>query len=189
MSSQIRPSRSRSYIDPSVQGALMRKLSFHWLLLIVVNCVVFGGWVWLFERTDSSASDAMSTAFAKCMPFLVTSVALLPVFLFDTLRLTSRFAGPALRLRAALSDAANGLPVRPLKFRQDDFWQEMADSFNTVMERKNEPLRLAEESSTALAANGGNEMLTKQPVANDSSSSLGTRSADEAIRLLDSVNV
>ncbi len=188
MSAKIRSSRSRSYIDPSVQGALLRKLSFHWSVLIAVNCGVFGAWVWLFERADSSAGDAMSTAFSKCLPFLVTSAALLPIFLFDTLRLTSRFAGPALRFRAAISDAAQGLPVRPMQFRHDDFWQEMAESFNTLMKRQEETDRIARESQLAIAANGDGDGDGAVPEAqvsvDDDCKKASLRSADEALRLL-----
>jgi len=192
MPTKIRSSRTRSYVDPSVQGALLRKLSVHWFVLIAVNCGVFGTWTWLFERVDASASDAMSTAFSTCLPFLVTSAALLPVFLFDTLKLTSRFAGPALRLRAALSDASQGLPVRPLQFRHDDFWQEMADSFNVLIERQDELARAAEHSEFAAGAKREPEPLPGKPRDETGDSALpsvpSVRSADEALRLLDTVN-
>lgn len=187
MSTKIRSSRSRSYIDPSVQGSLLRKLSFHWLVLIAVNCGVFGAWVWLFERTEASSSDALSTACSKCLPFLVTSAALLPVFLFDTLRMTSRFAGPALRFRAALSDASRGLPVRSMHFRHDDFWQEMAENFNTLLQRQEEAERIARENQAMLAAKI-NEMTPADKVDATAGRDLaGVRSADEALRLLDTV--
>jgi len=190
MPTKIRSSRTRSYVDPSVQGALLRKLSFHWFVLIAVNCGLFGAWSWLFERADASASDALSTAFSKCLPFVVTSAALLPAFLFDTLKLTNRFAGPALRLRAALSDASQGLPVRPLQFRHDDFWQEMADSFNVLIDRQNELVRVAQQSELVSVAKGEPEPLPGNPRDETGGDALpSVRSADEALRLLDTVNV
>jgi len=189
MPTKIRSSRTRSYIDPGVQGALLRQLSFHWIVLIAVNCAVFGAWSWLFERADASAGDAMSTAFSNCLPFLITSAALLPVFLLDTLKLTSRFAGPALRLRAALSDAAHGLPVRPIQFRQDDFWQEMAESFNVLMERQNELASKSRQSEVAGVAKGEPKSSPGNPLDEIGCGTLsGVRSADEALRLLDTVN-
>ncbi len=187
MVAKIRSGRTRSYIDPGVQGALLRKLSFHWVALITVNCGVFGTWIWLFERTDASSGDAFSTAFSKCLPFLVTSAALLPVFLFDTLRLTSRFAGPALRFRAALSDASHGLPVRPMHFRHDDFWQEMAESFNTLMERQEEDRRLVRESQAMLESRAQEPTPAATAVNASDRNQSSVRSADEALRLLDSV--
>jgi hypothetical protein len=188
MSAQIRPSRKRSYIDPGVQGTLLRKLSFHWLVLIVVNCIVFGGWLWLFELADTSAVGAISASFSNCLPLIITSAALLPVFLFDTLRLTSRFAGPALRVRAALSDAAQGRPVRPLQFRQDDFWQEMAESFNLLIEKKEEAERIAQLYLSTVSTN---DRASDQTDESESSSKCGSpnlRSADEALRLLDTID-
>lgn len=189
MPTKIRSSRTRSYVDPGVQGALLRKLSFHWFVLIAVNCGVFGVWSWLFERADASAGDAMSTAFSKCLPFLVTSAALLPAFLFDTLKLTSRFAGPALRLRAALSDASQGLPVRPMQFRHDDFWQEMAESFNVLMDRQNELARAVQQNELVGVSKGEPESLPGNPRDEIDSGRLpSVRSADEALLLLDTMN-
>jgi hypothetical protein len=185
MASKIRSNRTRSYIDPSVQGSLLRKLSFHWLVLITVNCIVFAAWAWLFERTEASSGDALSTAFAKCLPFLVTSAAILPVFLFDTLQLTNRFAGPALRFRAALSDASQGVPVRPMQFRHDDFWQEMAENFNTLLQRQEEAERIARESQAMLAAKLNEATTVAKVDATVGRDLVGVRSADEALRLLD----
>lgn len=186
MSAVVRGSRSRSYIDPGVQGSLLRKLCVHWALLVTVNCIVFGAWIWLFERADASASDAVATAFGKCLPFLVTSGALLPIFLLDTLRLTSRFAGPALRLRAALSDAADGRPVRPLQFRHDDFWHEMAESFNTLIQRKEEAERLAQENRIVVDAANPIAGVDKSRLADRGAVST-VRSADQALCLLDAI--
>jgi len=186
MSAKVRGSRSRSYIDPGVQGSLLRKLCVHWSLLVTVNCIVFGAWIWLFERADASASDALATAFGNCLPFLVTSGALLPIFLLDTLRLTSRFAGPTLRLRAALSDAAGDHPVRPLQFRHDDFWQEMAENFNILIQKKEEAERIAWESQLALAAAKTTTCVDKSPIADRGDVST-VRSADQALCLLDAI--
>jgi len=62
-------------------------------------------------------------------------IALFPVFAYDSIKLSHRFVGPIMRLRRVLRQAALGEHVPPLQFRQDDFWQDLAGSFNTLMER------------------------------------------------------
>lgn len=204
--SQPRSGRSRAFIDPSVQGGLLRKLSFHWALLIVANCAVFGTWIWLFERSSVSAGEALERAAAQCLPFLLTSAALLPVFLYDALKLTARFAGPAHRLRSTMADAAAGRPVPSLKFRHDDFRQDMADDFNRLMARQarltaqacpNPTVHAASPvhataGSHATASGGDGTATAAQPVPTPPALTPpaltpGVQAADQAIDLLNSV--
>jgi hypothetical protein len=70
-------------------------------------------------------------------PALVGAVLLMPLVLFDIVRLSNRFAGPLLRLRRSLRALAKGEEVAPLKFREGDFWQDFAKEFNAVAERMN----------------------------------------------------
>jgi nitrogen fixation/metabolism regulation signal transduction histidine kinase len=68
-------------------------------------------------------------------PFLMVMVFLLPVFVIDTIKLSHRFAGPILSLRRAMHDITEGRPPAKLKFRHDDFWREIADDFNAMIDQ------------------------------------------------------
>ena len=81
----------------------------------------------------------------RFLPFFIITMALIPAFVWDTLKLTNRFAGPILRLRGALSDASAGRAIVPLHFRTNDFWQEIAQNFNSVMDRCSVQLDAASE--------------------------------------------
>ena len=50
-------------------------------------------------------------------------VILLPVFLYDTVKLSNRFAGPVIRLRRAMQAISQGNAVEKLQFRENDFWR------------------------------------------------------------------
>jgi hypothetical protein len=43
-------------------------------------------------------------------------------------------------LRQALADASAGRAVTPLRFRSNDYWQEIAQDFNAVMQRSSIPM-------------------------------------------------
>ena len=60
---------------------------------------------------------------------------LLPVFLRDTLKLSNRFAGPMYRLRSALKSIVSDGTLKPIKFRDGDFWQDAAADFNLVLSK------------------------------------------------------
>ncbi len=137
MAASQSPRRSKSLVDPEVQGSVLKKIAAHWFILFVCNSLALVLWVRLFEQPDAMWSETLRECFYRYLPFFVVTVALAPAFVWDTLKLTNRFAGPILRLRQALAESAQGRVVAPLHFRQNDFWREIAENFNiTVGARK-----------------------------------------------------
>jgi len=130
--------RNRSFVDPEVQGGLLRKIAIHWTLLFVVNALALVIWVRMFEQPEASWRMTFGDCLHRFLPFFIITVIMIPAFIWDTLKITNRFAGPVLRLRAALADASRGRAVEPLHFRNNDFWQEIADDFNGLVNRKNQ---------------------------------------------------
>jgi len=129
--------RTRSFVDPEVQGGLLRKIAFHWTLLFVVNSIALVVWVRMFEQPGATWGETFGDCVRRFLPFFVVTALLIPAFVWDTLKLTNRFAGPIFRLRSALAAAAKGQSVEPLHFRDNDFWQEIANDFNDVIIHKN----------------------------------------------------
>ena len=130
--------RRKHLVDPEVQGGLLRKIIVHWALFFICNAIALMIWIRLFEQPDADWGQTISDAFRRFFPFFVITMALIPAFVWDTLKLTNRFAGPILRLRSALADASEGRAVPPLHFRSSDFWQEIAVNFNKLMDRQSE---------------------------------------------------
>ena len=60
---------------------------------------------------------------------------LLPAFLWDTMRVSHRFAGPVLRLRRMMRELSLGEDPGELRFRDGDFWMELGDYFNDIRSR------------------------------------------------------
>ncbi|WP_182870406.1 hypothetical protein [Stieleria mannarensis] len=133
--------RSRTLVDTEVQGSLVRRVALHWIVFFVCNTIALTCWIRLFEQPDADWGQTFADTLRRFLPFFVITVALIPAFVWDTLKLSHRFAGPILRLRNTLKDIKAGRAVAPLKFRDNDFWQEMASNFNDVMQ-----LRQADES-------------------------------------------
>lgn len=128
--------RKRSLVDTEVQGSLLRKLAFHWSIFFVANTLALIIWIRMFEQPEQGWGATFLESLRRFLPFYVISLALIPAFIWDTLQLTNRFAGPIMRLRGALADAARGRAVKPLVFRGGDFWQEIAENFNLVVCQK-----------------------------------------------------
>ena len=128
--------RRTTIFDPEVQGSVIRKIAIHWIIFFGCNVLALLIWVRLFEQPDASWGQTFSDTVRRFLPFFVVTLALIPAFVWETLKLTSRFAGPILRLREALAEAGKGRTVPPLRFRDNDFWQEMASNFNLMMEHR-----------------------------------------------------
>ncbi|QDV42133.1 hypothetical protein Enr13x_19760 [Stieleria neptunia] len=125
--------RSRTLVDSEVQGSLVRRVALHWIVFFVCNTIALTFWIRLFEQPDADWGQTFGDTVRRFLPFFVITAALIPAFVWDTLKLSHRFAGPILRLRNTLKDIKAGRAVAPLKFRDNDFWQEMASHFNDVM--------------------------------------------------------
>ncbi|TWT97466.1 HAMP domain-containing protein [Neorhodopirellula pilleata] len=127
--------RSTTVIDKQVQYGVIRKVALHWVLFMICNTFALFMWVSLFEQPGTGWRETMVECVRRFLPFFVVSIALVPAFVLDTLKLTNRFAGPISRLKTEIANAAAGRPVEPLKFRTGDFWGEIAESFNTMAAR------------------------------------------------------
>lgn len=132
--------RKSKLIDKSVQGQLMIRVFAYWTLCLWgMFCLLAGVPIVLSWFVDSAgaptASQIILHTWRIFWPALFASSLVLPLLLLDVLRVSHRFAGPMNRLRSALRDVADGKQVAPIKFREGDFWCDMADEFNRVAAR------------------------------------------------------
>src|SRR4051812_28421638 len=128
------PPRKKRFIDSRVQGALTRRIIFHWLVFMLVTSAV------AFVLQVLADPFRGLTAHLKDLwwsqgPFLLVMVFLMPVFVIDAIKLSHRFAGPIFSLRRAIRKVAEGEAPRKLKFRQLDFWQDLAEDYNAMLLR------------------------------------------------------
>lgn len=128
------PERKKTFVDPKVQGALVRRLVLHWLsFLLVASLVTFC--LQVLSNPFRSISEHVAQLWWTHGPFLLVMVFLLPVFVLDTIKMSHRFVGPIYRLRQVILEIAQGDPPPRLKFRDFDFWQGMADDFNRMVDQ------------------------------------------------------
>jgi nitrogen fixation/metabolism regulation signal transduction histidine kinase len=126
------PPRKKRFIDTHVQGALTRRIIFHWLVfMLVTSAVAFVLQVLAdpFRGLNSHLKDLWWSQ----GPFLLVMVFLLPVFVMDAIKLSHRFAGPIFSLRRTIRGVADGESPRKVKFRQGDFWQDLAEDYNAML--------------------------------------------------------
>ena len=120
--------RQRVYLD-RVQSVLVLRVVAYWFYCLLAAtlmacCLV----AWL--DPPASAGELFAQVFRRFGLVYAASIAVLPLVMLDVVRISHRFVGPIFRLRQALRQAADGGAVEPIKFRDDDYWREVADEFN-----------------------------------------------------------
>ncbi len=127
--------RTKLFIDPVVQGALLRRLMLHWFCLsgAIFTCLLIGQV--LTDGVDRRLGEHLAMMWQKYGILLITMVCLFPAFAYDSVKLSNRFAGPVYSLRQALRKLSQGEEIAPLSFRKGDYWTEIAGDVNRVADR------------------------------------------------------
>jgi len=127
--------RKRMIIDPSLQGALARKIALHWGAFFVLVLAVGSFLQMMFAVSFEGFLPSLFKALQQQLSVVLLMAILLPIFVRDTLKLGHQFAGPMFRIRRSLAALGEGVDVPPVKLRRGDFWQETAIHLNAVRER------------------------------------------------------
>lgn len=148
------PLRYQLFVDADVQGVLLRRVA-----LYALCCLIYAGvalWVseWLVHPKEDSR-DVLARFAEECLFWMPGLLLLAPIFAYDYLRVTNRFAGPIFSLRREMQRLAEDRSERPLKFRDEDHWSEMAETFNQIREELLELRRRPVASPADPVANVG----------------------------------
>ena len=70
--------------------------------------------------------------FGQMWPWLPTAILILPLSIYDIVRMSNLFAGPVFRLRKHFAALRNDIACAPLTFREDDYWRDLAAPINDM---------------------------------------------------------
>ncbi len=127
--------RGKVYVDSLVQGALARRIVAHWCSFFALSLISLGALELFLGDPTLTLQGHLAVLWSKYAFFVILMVAILPTFVYDSMKLSNRFVGPILRLRESIGALAKGEKVGELKFRDNDFWRELSDDFNAVAAR------------------------------------------------------
>lgn len=131
--------RKRLFVDRKVQGALVVQVVKYWLLaLLTVGGLTFLGLVCMGSGVQgivSGVGGSQSDLLPLVSIAVIASAMVLLVLIADLIRVSNRFAGPMVRFKKQLHTAATGGPLEPVNFRENDYWQELAENYNTLIKR------------------------------------------------------
>ena len=134
MAQQIISRRRPRIVDRRLQLALLWKAVVQWALFTLVAFGVLLAWEFLAQTPGQQGSPLRAVWERHGIVFLVL-VAMLPAVVYDSFKFSHRLAGPMVRLRHTVHCLAKGERVESLKFRQRDYWHDLADDFNVLLAR------------------------------------------------------
>ena len=123
--------RKKVFVDRDVQGELLRRLAVFWLccMLYVLLPSLIGQF---FKEPDKFIHEQFGAIWFRYAPVLIAMLVRLPCAVHDLPKLSNRFVGPLYRVRRDLRRLANGENIEPLKFRTEDYWQDLAATINEL---------------------------------------------------------
>lgn len=127
--------RTGHLVKSEVQRALLVRFLCHCAAFISVFVAIVVGLHVIFGDPGDSFGTIITAVWKRYALIVIVAVALVPCMLLDFIRLTHRIAGPMVRFRKDLHRAAQGETVAPIKFRQVDYWQDIATDFNLLLSR------------------------------------------------------
>ena len=129
--------RTKLFVDKKVQGILIRQLVMHWITAGLVMLLFLFIMQILSTPKRMSLGEHFGELWAKYGIVLLAVLAVMPVFVYDSIKLSHRFAGPMVSLRNAMSQLAKGKPIDSVIFRKKDFWHEICVDVNSVAKQLN----------------------------------------------------
>ncbi len=126
--------RQRVWIDNHVQGVLVGRVFLYWSGIIIYFVMSIGGYQ-AWQNPEWTFGEHLSAMIEQLWPCLTTMFLILPLVVFDIVRLSHKFAGPIYRLRNHLDQLNENPQTYPLNFRDDDYWQQLADPINQLQHK------------------------------------------------------
>ena len=126
--------RTKNLIDRDVQGALARRVIMHFVVFVAAGAM-FGLLMQFLANPFQPFADQFNAFWTNNGPYLAVLVLMLPIFIYDTIKMSNRITGPIYRMRLSIREVIEtGEPVE-MKFRDGDFWQGLAPEFNKMCQR------------------------------------------------------
>ena len=118
--------RKTLFVDQEVQTAILKRVVFYW-----ISCIAFFTlMIWCYEslaRPDQMFYEHIGPMIRRFLPIYIAMTALLPFLLYDALRFSNRFCGPLHRVLSELEKFSQTGNMERVTFRENDFWQALAD--------------------------------------------------------------
>lgn len=125
--------RKHLFVDNEVQGVLLGRVLLYWIAGILYVLLGSIGYQY-FNTPDMTLGQHLESLYGAYWAWIPSAILILPLVLFDVLRLSHRFSGPKYRLCQTLEAIRNDSSTGPITFRDEDYWRDLAPPINRLRE-------------------------------------------------------
>lgn len=154
--SQQKFARKKLFVNPRVQGMTIGLVLFYWGVYHIILWHVMFLYRYFEYRGELMAGAAPQTFKDLYGQFtlshfsvIVCALAILPIVVWDVLKLTHKFVGPLVRFKHVLKMLTKGEPVQQVRIRKGDFLVDLEASFNEFLASPYNPSRLMQKQEDA----------------------------------------
>lgn len=132
--------RKKLFVNPFAQGRTIAHVAFYWGVYHLILWHVMFLYRYCQYRGELAAgapprtfADLYGQFTLTHFSMLVCGLAILPLVMWDVLKLTHRFVGPLVRVKNSLAMLGRGEQVGEVRFRNGDFLIDLQESFNQFL--------------------------------------------------------
>jgi hypothetical protein len=174
---RLKSRRKKKYVNRRVQGRIIGRVAAYWILYHFV--LWHGLFVYRYAQHRVAVAGGenavpfrqlYSEFCADYSPLLLCAALILPLFMFDFVRMTHRVVGPLVRVRNALQQLMAGERVPRVEFRQGDLITEFESEFNEFLAFYDARAQVTPPNPDALTEQQADlveHLVAEQPVAQE----------------------
>jgi hypothetical protein len=126
--------RHKHVADAKIQRTLALRMIFHCFCFMTLGGLFAASGQYFAAPLSERGQLAGSITQAFSL-YALAFVLLMPALMLDSFRLSNRIVGPICRLRNTIRGISQGGPITPLRFRSGDYWQDIPDQFNAMIDK------------------------------------------------------
>ncbi|MDA7979054.1 MAG: hypothetical protein MPJ50_09840 [Pirellulales bacterium] len=135
MSEKQRFRRQNLWGDVGIQRTIILRLLTYYLACGITATCLLVAWRVAVHGSQMGLQGHLAVLWSQLGPGALSLVLLSPIVVFDAIRLSHRFTGQITRIRKTMQAAVEGKRVDPVKLRETDHWQDLADDLNRLLAR------------------------------------------------------
>lgn len=132
--------RKQTIVDRRFQWRMVRRLLLHWTSFILASLTVLVGWHLIVGTALGirGSQSVVRDTLLRYAPVIFVLWVMLPVLIWDVLKLSHSIVGPILRLRMTIQALNRGEAVEPVKLRRGDYCLELAEDLNELIAQRDQ---------------------------------------------------
>lgn len=160
--------RTKFFVNSLAQGRLMLRFAGYWVVYHIVlwhTLFLFRFFEYRFQLMMGNPPQTFAELYggfcAQYYPIVFSAVAVLPLLLWDMLKMTHRIVGPLIRFQRAIEALQRGERLEEVTLRTGDLLIEYQIAFNQFLKYYNNRIDTL-EAQLAAAPLSGNDVLSNR---------------------------